>query len=103
MSDQGWNELVSRIVGAVHPLQIILFGSSAREGGGVRGDVDVLVVMPDGTPRRATAQKLHLEMFGLPFAVDILVATPSDLQRHRTNIGLIYKTILEEGKQLYAA
>jgi len=33
--------------------------------------------------------------------VDVLVATPSDLERHKNNIGLIYRTILREGKDLY--
>jgi hypothetical protein len=36
-------------------------------------------------------------------AVDIIVATPSDLERHRDNPGLIYRTILEEGREVYAA
>jgi hypothetical protein len=38
---------------------------------------------------------------GVPF--DILVATPSDLERHKNNIGLIYRTVLQQGKDVYAA
>ena len=97
------NELVRRIVEAVHPLRIILFGSAARGEAGPDSDLDVLVVMPEGTHRRQTVQYLHTQLFGIPFAVDILVATPTDLARHRHNIGLIYYTILEEGRELYAA
>jgi predicted nucleotidyltransferase len=96
-------ELTRRIVDAVHPLRIILFGSAARGESEPDSDVDVLVVMPDGTHRRRTAQYLHTRLFGIPFGVDILVATPSDLRRHRRNPGLIYRTILEEGRELYAA
>jgi predicted nucleotidyltransferase len=40
--------LVRRIVQAVHPLRIILFGSAARGQMGPHSDLDVLVVMPDG-------------------------------------------------------
>lgn len=97
------DELVRRIVQAVHPLRIILFGSAARGETGPDSDVDVLVVMPEGTRRRETAQYLHTQLFGIPFAVDILVTTPSLLEKHRENIGLIYRTILAEGKELYAA
>lgn len=102
MSDH-LDELVRRIVEAVHPLRIILFGSAARGETETDSDVDVLVVMPDGTNRREAMQYIHTQLFGLPLAVDILVATPSDLARHRNNIGLIYRTVLDEGKELYAA
>lgn len=91
-----------RIVEAAHPLRIILFGSAARGDVGPDSDVDVLVVMPEGTHRLKTMQFLHTQLFGIPLAVDILVATPGDLQKHRNNIGLIYKTIIEEGRELYA-
>ncbi|MGE5598812.1 MAG: nucleotidyltransferase domain-containing protein [Bacteroidota bacterium] len=97
------DDLVRRIVEAVQPLSIILFGSAARDEMGPDSDLDVLVVMPDGTHRRQTAQHLHTRMFGLGVPVDILVATPRDLDRHRDNIGLIYHTILKEGRVIYAA
>jgi predicted nucleotidyltransferase len=97
------NELVRRIVDAVHPLRIILFGSAARGDMRPDSDIDILVVMPDGTHRRHTAELLHTRFFGIPFGIDVMVATPTDLQRHRQNIGLIYATILDEGTELYAA
>jgi predicted nucleotidyltransferase len=105
MQDHGEkiDELVRQIVEAVHPLRIILFGSAVRGEVGPDSDVDVLVVMPEGTHRRHTAQHLYLEIKGIVFPFDILVATPGDLEKHRHNPGLIYKTILEEGKTLYAA
>ena len=95
--------IVQRIMDVFHPLRIILFGSAARGEAGQDSDIDLLVVMPDGTPRLATAEKLHMRMFGIPAAIDFLVATPSDLERNRDNIGLVYRTILQEGRELYAA
>jgi len=95
--------IVQRIVDVLHPLRIILFGSAARGEAGQDSDIDLLVVMPEGTPRLATAEKLHMRMFGIPAAIDFLVATPSDLERNRDNIGLVYRTILKEGRELYAA
>lgn len=99
----GIDVVVERIVEAVHPLRILIFGSAARGEAGPDSDVDVLVVMPEGTNRRQTTQYLHTQFFGLPVAVDVVVATPSDLERHGRNPGLIYRTILEEGRELYAA
>ena len=96
-------EIVNRIVDSVHPLRIILFGSAARGDAGPESDLDIMVVMPDGTHRRHTAQDLYQRMIGVNAAVDIVVATPSDLQKHGQTIGLIYKTVLREGKEVYAA
>ncbi|MHB9025107.1 MAG: toxin-antitoxin system, toxin component [Armatimonadota bacterium] len=46
---------------------------------------------------------LHRLFMGLFFPVDVIVATPSDLQRRRNSPGYIYATALREGKELYAA
>jgi predicted nucleotidyltransferase len=97
------NELVQRIVTTVHPLRVILFGSAARGEMGLDSDLDVLVVMPDGTHRRHTAELLHQQFFGIPYGIDVVVATPADLDKYRHSVGLIYRTILEEGRELYAA
>lgn len=97
------NDLVQRIVSTVHPLRIILFGSAARDAMGPDSDIDVLVVMPDGTHRRHTAEMLHQHFFGIPYGIDVIVATPADLEKYRQSVGLIYHTILEEGRELYAA
>ena len=97
------DELVKRIVDAVHPLKIILFGSAVRGEMGPDSDIDVLVVMPDGTHRRNTAQYLYGSIHGIKIPYDIVVATPSDLEKHRDNVGLIYRMVLREGKTIYAA
>ncbi len=96
-------QLVQHIIELVQPLRIILFGSAARGEMGADSDIDVLVVMPEGVHRRQTAQLLYRQIRGLGVPFDILVATPNDLERHRDNIGLIYRTILREGREVYAA
>jgi predicted nucleotidyltransferase len=95
------DSLVSQIVEAVHPVRIILFGSAARGEMGPDSDFDLLVVMPDGTPRRKTARHLYRVVEGGGAAKDILVTTVSELAKYADNIGLIYRTILREGKTVY--
>jgi len=97
------DELVKRIVEEVQPIRIILFGSAAKGDVAQNSDIDLLVVMPEGVHRRRIAQRLYqnITRSGVPF--DILVATPADLQKHKDNIGLIYRTILQEGREVYAA
>ncbi|MCE2393048.1 nucleotidyltransferase domain-containing protein [Candidatus Poribacteria bacterium] len=94
--------LVRRIIELVQPLRIILFGSAARGEMGPNSDIDVLVIMPDGVHRRRTAQLLYRQIRGLRVPFDILVATPNDLEMHKDNIGLIYRSILREGREVYA-
>ncbi|NUM45035.1 MAG: nucleotidyltransferase domain-containing protein [Anaerolineales bacterium] len=96
-------QLVDQIVRLIHPKQIILFGSAARKGEKVVNDIDLLVVMPEGTHKRHTAQDLYRKIIGIEMPFDIIVATPGDLARHRDNPGLIYWNILREGIEVYAA
>ena len=103
LSQEHLNQLVHKIVEAVHPLRIILFGSASRGQMSPDSDVDVLVVMPDGTHRRRTAQHLYQCMIGMCIPVDIVVATPTDLEKHKNTVGLIYRNALREGRELYAA
>src|SRR5438874_2153874 len=100
---QAIDELVRRIVEAVHPQRVVLFGSAARGEMGPHSDLDVLVIMPDGTHRRKTAQEIYRRMWGFGFAKDIVVVTESDVREYGTNPYMIIKNALEEGRELYHA
>lgn len=95
--------LVEVIVAEVSPLRIVLFGSAARGEMTGSSDLDLLVVMPDGSPRRETAKLLYGRIRGVRVPFDIVVATPCDLERYGSSPGLIYREILREGRELYAA
>ena len=102
-TDEALNTIVRRIVEIVQPVKIILFGSAAQGTAGLDSDFDLLVVMPEGTHRRRTAQLLYRQITGVGVPFDLVVATTSDLATHGENPGLIYKTALMEGRTLYAA
>jgi predicted nucleotidyltransferase len=102
-ADIAVTSLVEQIVSLIHPLKVVLFGSTARDEASVNSDIDLLVVVPEGSRRRAIAQKLYQDIRDVRVAFDLVVATPSDLEKHRDNIGLIYRNILKEGRELYAA
>ncbi len=103
VSNEQLNELIRRIVETAHPLRIVLFGSAARGEMRVESDIDVLVVVPDGTHRRKTAQQICVDLVGFGLPVDVVVATPSDLKKYGDSPGLIYREIVREGRELYAA
>ncbi|MEI7833108.1 MAG: nucleotidyltransferase domain-containing protein [bacterium] len=95
--------LVRRICDAVHPLRIILFGSAASGEMHADSDIDVAVVVPEGTDHHLTYEQLYPRMVGMGIAIDIIVTTPTQLTTHRNSIGLVYRDILRDGKELYAA
>ena len=96
-------KLVDHVVEAVHPLRIILFGSGARKEAHAQSDIDLLVVMPNGTHRRQTSQALYRQIRGIGVPFDVLVATPRDLEVHKDSVGLIYRKVLQEGVEVYAS
>lgn len=100
---QALQALIGKIVAIVHPEKIILFGSASRGERKADGDLDIMIVMPEGTHRRHTAQKLYRQITGIDVPYEIIVATPGDLEKHKDNLGLIYHNVLSEGKLLYAA
>ncbi len=95
--------LVRRVVEEVRPLRVVLFGSRATGTARPDSDVDLLVVVPDGTPRRAVLDRLYSRLWDAEVPADYLAATPSVLDAHRRNPGLIYQMILETGRDVYVA
>lgn len=91
---------VERVVAEVSPVRVVLFGSAARGEMRDGSDVDLMVVMPDGTRRLDVAKRLY--GLGIP-RVDFVVATPELLERWDGSLGLVYRDIADEGRELYAA
>src|SRR5437870_5110538 len=102
VGEETLREIVRRIVEAVHPEKIILFGSAARGEMGPDSDIDVLVVKRCAH-RRETARAIRRKLIGIPVPIDIIVATPEDLAVSRDAIGFIYRPAFQEGKEIYAA
>lgn len=97
------NEIVRRIVAAVQPVRIVLFGSASRGQMGPDSDLDFLIVMPDGVHRRQTAHKIYRSLSGVGVAKDIVVITESDIRNYGGNSSLVIYPALREGKELYRA
>jgi predicted nucleotidyltransferase len=97
------SRLTRSMVESVHPLRIILFGSAARGAMGPDSDFDLLVVMPDGSHRRRTAQKLYRDLAGIGFSKDIWVVTQKDIRDFGDEPSLVIKPALDESKELYLA
>lgn len=93
--------MVKRIAELFAPERIVLFGSRARGDAKDWSDVDLLVVMPNGTDRRAAAVEMRRSLRGLPVAKDIVVTTPDHIAHRGHVIGTVLRPALREGKVLY--
>ena len=93
--------MVERIADQFDPERIFLFGSRARGDEKNLSDVDLLVVMPDGTDRREAAVEMGVAVGDLPIAKDIVVTTPAHIAQRGNVIGTVLRPALNEGKVLY--
>lgn len=95
-------EVVKRIVEAVAPEKIILFGSAARGEMGPDSDLDLLVVKAcENTREVARTIRRQLIRIGVP--KDVVVVTPEDVEEYKDIPGYVIGPALKEGKVLYAA
>lgn len=99
-------EAVRRIVEAVAPEKIILFGSAVRGEMSRDSDLDFVVVksgMDRWEASRAISTALYRDHRGVGRPVDVVIVSPEDVERDRDTIGLIIRPALREGRVVYAA
>jgi predicted nucleotidyltransferase len=94
------DKIIQRIVAVAQPEKIILFGSAARGEMGRNSDIDLLVVK-SGVHRRRLAQAIYMNLFDVGQAVDVVVATPEDVERYKDSFALVIEPALREGKVVY--
>jgi predicted nucleotidyltransferase len=97
------DDVVRLIVDAVKPVRIILFGSAARGQMNENSDLDLLIIMPDGTHRRNTARLAYRALAGLGVPKDVIVVTEEDVLKYGDEPSLVICPALQEGKEIYRA
>lgn len=97
-SDTWLPHIVGRIVRAVDPARIILFGSRARGDSRPDSDYDLLVVLDELTHRREARIDIRRSFADLPVAADVLVATVAEVEGRPA--GAAYWAI-HEGRRVY--
>lgn len=96
--------IVRRLVSALSPERIYLFGSQARGDAGPDSDYDFLVVVRTSTlPRYRRDQAAFEALVGVGVAKDVLVLTHEEFERQRTVVCSLPATVEREGILLYAA
>jgi predicted nucleotidyltransferase len=78
-ADATLQEIVARLVRAVDPDKLVLFGSRAAGRGRPGSDYDVLIVKAESDPRQRRTGPLYHHLWGIPGAVDLLWFTPEEI------------------------
>jgi predicted nucleotidyltransferase len=80
---------------------VILFGSHAKGQAGENSDVDFLVIADSDQPRFKRSRELYGLFRPYPFAMDIVVYTPDEVEQQCGSPLSFVSTVLREGKRLY--
>lgn len=97
-------EMVQRLVAALKPERIYLFGSHVRGQAGSDSDYDLLVVVPTSDlPAHRRDQWAYGVHKGIGAAKDVLVWTRDEFESRSTVASSLPVTVLREGRLLYAA
>ena len=96
------DEVVSRIVRAVDPERIVLFGSHARGSGRPNSDLDLLVVMDSPLPRHRRVIPILKALAGVMIPKDVVAYTPAEIEEWQGVPESFITSILTEGRTLYA-
>jgi len=101
-------EVVRRLVTALQPERIYLYGSHAYGKPHKDSDVDLFVVVADGQPHRTAPTPTHRKsveayraLRGLFIPAEIKVVTNSEFERRSRWLSSIERVVEEKGKVLY--
>ena len=97
-------QAVERIVSALKPERIILFGSYAYGNPTHDSDVDLFVIMETHGKTKEKHREISLLLYTRQFPVDIIVKTPKEVEdalKGGVDNGFFIREIIKKGKVLY--
>jgi uncharacterized protein len=92
---------IERIVEAVQPMKIILFGSYAHGAPGPDSDVDLLIVLETTASRVERFDRVSRALWPRQFPVDLLVMTPAEVAVALSEGDPLVVDILKRGQVVY--
>ena len=95
------HEIVRRLVEAIDPDRIVLFGSRARGEARSASDVDLLIVKDSEEPTHRRAIPAYRALIGLGVPKDIIWRTPAEVEDWAAVPNYVTTRALREGRILY--
>lgn len=94
--------IVEKIVRAVGPRQVIVFGSQAHGTAGEASDLDLFVVNDGPLSNRQLRRVIERLMAGRQFGIDLVVRSPEEVARNIADGNPFYtRHIFGEGRVVY--
>lgn len=103
LSPSRLDEAVSRIVAALHPRRVMVFGSHARGEAGRDSDLDLFIEMESELTPPERAVRVGRLFPRRDWPLDVVVYTPAEVARLRGVGGTLLETIEREGRLVYDA
>ena len=95
------DDVTRRIVKAVAPEKIILFGSHAYGKPSKDSDLDILVIMKSNLPRYKRSVPIYRALTGILIPKDIIVYTPQEVEEWDDVPQAFVTTVVTRGKTIY--
>lgn len=96
------DEIVAKIVGAINPLRIILFGSYAYGEPGEGSDLDLVIIKEQIESKRKESRRIWELLADIPMPKDIILASADEFEFYRKEAGSVFRTASERGIEIYA-
>ena len=94
-------DVVAKIVSAVQPDRIILFGSHASGKANMSSDLDIHVIADSNAPRYKRSIPIYKALSGLLVPKDIVVYTQEEIDEWRDVPQAFITTVIANGKVIY--
>jgi len=78
--DETLRDIVDRLVRAVDPDKLVVFGSRGAGQARADSDYDILIVKAEADPHRRRTGPLYRALWGVPKPVDLLWYTPEEIE-----------------------
>lgn len=96
------DQITERLVAALKPEQIILFGSYAYGEPTENSDLDLLVVVSESNePRYRRARQAYAALRGISMPTDVIVLTRDEVQKKINVPSSLVSRAIHEGRLLY--
>jgi predicted nucleotidyltransferase len=93
--------IVRRLVAAIDPHKIILFGSRARGTARPDSDIDLLVIADSDLPRYRRSPPLYGALSDILIGMDIVVYSPREVEEWSAVPEAFVTTAVRQGEVLY--
>jgi uncharacterized protein len=102
VEDEKLRILLDRIIPALKPEAVYLFGSRARGDFHEDSDYDLLVIVPDDTPKeRRSLRYAYASKIGTGIPADIIPCTRMNYEASKDVVGTLSYEVKRHGQRVY--